>query len=158
MAPFSNEVKHHVREKQAGHCLICGRVTCLEIHHKIPENALKPLGIRGKCNEENGVGLCNPNGHGCHDLANKKAINEHLFFKDGKFVELSEIDPNQYEITKRINVDELSGESYETYQVRQQEKRDKRELRRLRKQINIESRKYCFDPKDVNGDVNFRRE
>lgn len=156
MAPFSNEVKQHVREKQAGHCLICGRVTCLEIHHEVPENALKPLGIRGKCNEENAVGLCNPNGHGCHDLANKKAINEHLFFKDGKFVPLSEIDPIQYEVIKRVNINELGEEAIEEYKEKQREKKEKRQIKKLTKQIKEMG--YKLDPRDINADINFRKE
>lgn len=135
MAPFSNEVKKYTREKQAGHCLICGKVCNLENHHIICKNALLPLGIRGKDIKENDVGLCGTNDNDCHEIADRKAIDEHLFFKNGKFVKFEEIDPIQYEVVDRKKIDNIDIERQEAHKQKKQKKREQREIKRLTRQI-----------------------
>jgi len=106
--PFSQEVKREIRYKQDYRCDLCGDECNLEIHHKVPEHALLQLGIKGKCTENNGVGLCPP----CHDLANENAILNGVFYQDGKFVPLEKIDKDTY-----IHSDEVKKE------IRQKRKR-----------------------------------
>ena len=104
MSPFSNEIKEHINENQNFHCAMCdSEVKWMPPHHIVPENALKPFGIRGLNVEGNGVGLCSgERGMGenspddCHEIADRKAIDEHKFWKDGRFVDLSELDPTTY--------------------------------------------------------------
>lgn len=61
------------------------------------------MGIKGKDCRENAVGLCSGEwGRGenspddCHEIADQMAIREHKFWHNGRFVDLSEIDPNTY--------------------------------------------------------------
>lgn len=104
MSPFSNEIKNQINQEQDFHCARCGNeVNWMGPHHIIPENALKPVGIRGKNIKENGIGLCSGEwGRGenspddCHEVADQKAIKEHLFWHNGRFTDLSEIDPSTY--------------------------------------------------------------
>jgi len=160
MSPFSSEVKRQIRERQDNRCAICGdRVNLddiLQCHHKIPENALLPLGIRGKCNPDNGVALCGEKARDCHQIADMKAIKEHLFFKDGKFVPFNEIDPKQYDIVGKVRINQTEEQKLE-YQIKRETKRTKKDLKKLRKQISQESLNYYIDPNDINADVKFRK-
>ena len=61
------------------------------------------MGIKGKDCRENAVGLCSGEwGRGenspddCHERADQMAIREHKFWHNGRFVDLSEIDPSTY--------------------------------------------------------------
>jgi hypothetical protein len=104
MSPFSKEIKNEVNELQNYICARCGdKFDWLSAHHKIPEHALRPLGIRGKNILDNAVGLCNgEHGKGegseddCHEVVDRMAIDNKLFWKEGRFVNLSEVDPNTY--------------------------------------------------------------
>lgn len=103
---FGREIKRRVRLEQEGRCARCGEVVSeLEIHHRVPANALRRglNGVKGKDIRENAVGLCHgEHGDGagskddCHEIADKMAIEKHLFYKDGRFVKLEEIDPETY--------------------------------------------------------------
>ena len=101
---FPKEVKLRVNEEQNFECDMCHhRVAWMGPHHIVPENALKNMGIKGKDCRENAVGLCSGEwGRGenspddCHEIADQMAIREHKFWHNGRFVDLSEIDPSTY--------------------------------------------------------------
>lgn len=103
---FGKEIKRQVRKEQEGRCALCGDVVPeLEIHHRVPANALRHgmNGVKGYDMKQNAVGLCHGEfgkGKGseddCHERADRKAIEEHLFFKNGRFVRLEEIEPEIY--------------------------------------------------------------
>ena len=106
---FGKEIKRQIRMEQNNRCALCGaEVFEMEVHHKVPKNALKrgKSGIKGKDIKDNGVALCSgETGRGvgsaddCHEYADMKAIHEKKFWKDGRFVDLNEIDPNTYTIS-----------------------------------------------------------
>ena len=84
-------------EEQGRRCARCGvRVRWLEGHHIIPEKALLRRGIKGRDNRSNAVGLCGPECNDCHEEADMMAIRRNLFFKDGEYVPLSQINPNAH--------------------------------------------------------------
>lgn len=103
---FGNRVKNSVRQNQKDKCAMCGEVVPeLEIHHRVPENALRRGrdGIRGNNGIANAVGLChgeNGGGEGgeddCHEIADQVAIHKRLFFLDGEFVPLSQVPDASY--------------------------------------------------------------
>lgn len=101
---FSKAIKEQVNEEQDHECAMCHhRVRWFGPHHIVPENALKNMGIKGKDCRENAVGLCSGEwGRGenspddCHERADQMAIREHKFWHNGRFVDLSEIDPSTY--------------------------------------------------------------
>jgi len=100
---FSKEIKKQVREEQDGICAMCGGMGRLECHHIVPQNALKGIGITGRDNRANAVGLCNgKTGKGigskddCHEVADSKAITERQFFYNGRFVKLDELPSDLY--------------------------------------------------------------
>jgi len=95
-APFTDSVKDHTKEKQDNKCDMSKKRVHLQIHHRVPENALKNIGIRGNNNEENAVGLSEK----AHKHADYMAINKRLFFVDGEFVPLEEVPKNLYHYEK----------------------------------------------------------
>jgi len=92
---FSRQVKEEVWERQNG---VCGEENCnkpiLEYHHKIPERALLPKGIRGKNIAENAVGLC----FNHHKNKWDKLMFQGIFYPG---ITLEQVDPNTYVKGKR---------------------------------------------------------
>jgi hypothetical protein len=88
---------------------MCGEdVGYMPPHHRIPENALKGIGIKGKNVEGNAVCLCSgENGNGenssddCHEKADQMAIKKRLFWYDGEFVPLDKIPEDIYSISEK---------------------------------------------------------
>ena len=101
---FSHAIKERVREKQNNRCDLCGEeVEQMQVHHRVPENGLKRMGIRGKDVEENAVALCSgENGRGegspddCHEIADCNAIHKRLFWNGSSFVPLECMPPETY--------------------------------------------------------------
>jgi hypothetical protein len=101
---FGKEIKRRVNEEQNYTCARCGhKVEYLQSHHCVPANALKRAGIKGLDVRQNAVGLCSGEwgkGEGssddCHEQIDRAAIHDRLFWKDGRLVDLSEIDTSQY--------------------------------------------------------------
>lgn len=104
LASFSKDIKQQVNEEQHYECDMCHhRVKWMGPHHIVPEKALQRKGIKGKNIRENAVGLCSGEwGRGmnspddCHEKADQMAIRENKFWHNGRFVDLSELDPNTY--------------------------------------------------------------
>jgi hypothetical protein len=101
---FSKDIKNRVNEEQNHECAMCHhRVTWMSAHHIVPEKALQRRGIKGKDVRENAVGFCagewgrgknSPDDH--HEVADRMAIDNNKFWHNGRFVDLSEIDPSTY--------------------------------------------------------------
>jgi len=72
MTPFSGEIKREINKEQEGVSDISKEKsgTSMQIHHRVPENALKGIGIRGNNCKENGVALNRQD----HQLADSMAI------------------------------------------------------------------------------------
>jgi hypothetical protein len=95
--PFSESVKDITKEKQDNKCDMSKKRVHLQVHHRVPENALKEIGIRGNNNEDNAVALSEES----HKYADYMAIKKRLFWVDGEFVPLEEVPVNMYHHEKR---------------------------------------------------------
>lgn len=103
---FGKMVKFLVRIQQENRCAMCGEVVPeLEIHHRVPENALRRgnNGVKGKDVIENAVGLCHGEHGGgagseddCHEIADMEAIRNKRFFLDGVFVPIDKVPEESY--------------------------------------------------------------
>lgn len=87
--------KEH-RPETLHNCIICGIETRTQRHHCVPRNALKSMGIKGTNNEINLVNVCGERDNDCHNYLDLKAINEHLFWSNGRLVSLDRVDGSTY--------------------------------------------------------------
>lgn len=93
MTPFNGEIKREIYEEQQGISDISKQYARnMQIHHRVPENALRPIGIRGNNCKANGVALNRED----HLLADDIAIHEHLFWNGEDFVPIEEMPPITY--------------------------------------------------------------
>jgi hypothetical protein len=93
MSPFNNEIKRVIKEEQDNISDICKvRSSSMQIHHRVPENALKRSGIRGNNCKENGVALNRQD----HLLADSMAIHNRLFWNGEAFVPLEQMPETTY--------------------------------------------------------------
>jgi len=97
---FKGKLKEEIRDRQGNCCAICGRRTKLEIHHCVPFNALRRIGIKGTNAPETAVGLCGTRSIDCHERADKKAIHDRLFWNGEMFVPIEQMPQETYIIRK----------------------------------------------------------
>jgi len=101
---FNRKIKKEINERQNGKCAMCDH-EIQEYHHIIPERALirRSDRVKGKNIPENGVGVCDGRwGRGVgsrddhHEIMDRKAINERLFWNGSEFVPLDQVDKGTY--------------------------------------------------------------